>query len=528
MNGYFRLLGGDKGAIEIYPPTEGGEKVNFDELKAYLKKHEIVFDEKEIITVIEKKEQKVVPLLCTVSYTIDEDVSFRISDDSMEAYARFYPPTQEGKGMSADILTREIRLEKLRYGIDMSALDKFLADKQYCTDYLIAKGVGPENGIDGTIEYFFNTDTSARPTVNEDGTVDFHHLNTVVSCKKGDKLARIHPGQDGKPGIDVFGTRYIPQKVNKPRLQYGKDVELSEDGMELYAGMDGHVKLLQGKVCVFTVLEMQDIGPATGNIENFQGNLLIKGNVMAGFKVSATGDIEVKGVIEAADVEAGGQVIVAKGINGSNHATIKAGTNIIAKYVENATLIAEGYIHADCIMNCEANAGESITVDGKKGLIAGGTIRAAQFIEAKKLGSSMGVFTEVQVGTDPKLKRRQEELILRCMSLRKDIERIKPVLVATKQKILNKEKISDEIRAATQIFSRKFVEAEKELGECKLELVNIEDRLKAHSRGYVAVSELAYAGTRIVVASDVMVLKTNYKYCRFMKKDGEVKMVPMN
>ncbi|MBR1893039.1 MAG: DUF342 domain-containing protein, partial [Lachnospiraceae bacterium] len=325
MNGYFELIGGEKGAIKFYPPTDGGEAVDIKELEYYLKKHGIDYNLKDINEAIEKKEEKTVPLICPVSYTIDEDVSFRISDDAMEAYARFYPPTRDGKGIDEEALTREIRLEKLRYGIDMSVLDKFRADKKYCTDYLIAKGVAPVQGIDGVIEYFFNTDTSAKPTVNEDGTVDFYHLNTVVSCKKGDKLAKIRPGQDGTAGVDVYGTKYLPRKVNKPRLSFGKDVVLSEDGMELTAGMDGHVKLLQGKVCVFTVLEMQDIGPATGNIENFQGNLLIKGNVMAGFKVSATGDIEVKGVIESADVEAGGQIIVAKGINGSGHATIKAG-----------------------------------------------------------------------------------------------------------------------------------------------------------------------------------------------------------
>ncbi len=526
MNGYFELIGGEKGAIKFYPPTDGGDAIDIKELEYYLKKHGIDYNLKDINEAIEKKEEKTVPLICPVSYTIDEDVSFRISDDAMEAYARFYPPTRDGKGIDEEALTREIRLEKLRYGIDMSALDKFRADKKYCTDYLIAKGVAPVQGIDGVIEYFFNTDTSAKPTVNEDGTVDFYHLNTVVSCKKGDKLAKIRPGKDGTAGVDVYGTKYLPKKVNKPRLSFGKDVEISEDGMELTAGRDGHVKLLQGKVCVFTVLEMQDIGPATGNIENFQGNLLIKGNVMAGFKVSATGDIEVKGVIESADVEAGGQIIVAKGINGSGHATIKAGTNIIAKYVENAKLIAEGYIHADCLMNCEASAGDSITVTGKKGLIAGGTIRATKYIETKKLGSAMGVFTEAQVGTDPKLKLRHEELIQRRMDLQKDIERIKPILVATKQKILNKEKITDELRQATQAYSQKFVASEKELGEIQKELEAIETKMKDNSHGYVSVSELAYAGTRIMVAADVLVLKNNYKYCRFMKKDGEVKMVP--
>ena len=53
------------------------------------------------------------------------------------------------------------------------------------------------------------------------------------------------------------------------------------------------------------VLEISgDVGPATGNI-NFVGSM-VKGNVKSGFVITADGDVEVYGIVEAAKVEAGG------------------------------------------------------------------------------------------------------------------------------------------------------------------------------------------------------------------------------
>ena len=75
-------------------------------------------------------------------------------------------------------------------GIDEAAVEAYLAKRNYCEDIVIARGKEPVQGKDARIEYFFNTDLSAKPKRNEDGTVDFFHLDTINHCKEGDVLAK--------------------------------------------------------------------------------------------------------------------------------------------------------------------------------------------------------------------------------------------------------------------------------------------------------------------------------------------------
>ena len=58
---------------------------------------------------------------------------------------------------------------------------------------------------DGRIEYFFNTSLNTRPKRNEDGTVDYHNLNTVSMVKQGQKLAQLIAPDLGESGRDVYG-----------------------------------------------------------------------------------------------------------------------------------------------------------------------------------------------------------------------------------------------------------------------------------------------------------------------------------
>jgi len=76
-------------------------------------------------------------------------------------------------------------------------------------------------------------------------------------------------------------------------LPKGKNVEISEDGQSLIAGIDGQVNYIDGKVSVFANYEVPaDVDNSTGNI-SFVGNVIIRGNVLSGFTVEAGGSVEV-------------------------------------------------------------------------------------------------------------------------------------------------------------------------------------------------------------------------------------------
>ena len=69
---------------------------------------------------------------------------------------------------------------------------------------------------------------------------------------------------------------------------------MSQDKLTLTALVDGHVSLADQKVSVSNVYQVKDVGVSTGNID-FEGSVIIAGNVSANFEVKAGGNVVVNG-----------------------------------------------------------------------------------------------------------------------------------------------------------------------------------------------------------------------------------------
>ena len=108
---------------------------------------------------------------------------------------------------------------------------------------------------------------------------------------------------------------YSIDLMKRTTLRFGHNITLSEDRKTLTADVDGHVMLVEGKVFVSNVLEVENVDISTGNIE-YEGSVKVNGNVCTNFSVKAKGNIEVSGVVEGACLEADGNIIIARGMNG--------------------------------------------------------------------------------------------------------------------------------------------------------------------------------------------------------------------
>ena len=179
--------------------------------------------------------------------------------------------------------------------------------------------------------------------------------------------------------------------------------------------MSGHVVLdIDNKVVVSNVLQIDgDIDTSTGDI-TYDGNVIIKGNVNTGYRVDATGNIEIDGVVEGATIIAGGDIVLRRGIQGMNKGYLKAGGNLMTKFIENASVVVRGKIESGSILHSDVISKSEITVRGRKGLLVGGSVRANVLIEAQSIGSNMGSNTKVSVGIDAevqdKIRKLTEEL----------------------------------------------------------------------------------------------------------------------
>ena len=116
--------------------------------------------------------------------------------------------------------------------------------------------------------------------------------------------------------------------------------------------VDGHVSLVDDKVFVSDVYSVEDVSTATGNID-YQGDVEVKGNVCENFSVKTRGNVFVQGVVEGATIEAGGNIVIARGMHGQNKGKLKAGGNVIAKFISAAQVETGGYVEAEQILNAK-------------------------------------------------------------------------------------------------------------------------------------------------------------------------------
>lgn len=286
--------------------------------------------------------------------------------------------------------------------------------------------------------------------------------------------------------------------------------------------MTGHASLVEGKVFVSDVYEVPaDVDTSTGNI-NYDGNVTIKGNVKSGFSVVAEGDVVIDGVVEDARVQAGGQIIVKRGIHGMAKGILHAKGNILCKFIENATVWSGGYIETDSILYSRVSAATEIRVQGKKGFITGGVIQAGRLISAQTIGSEMGSNTSIEVGVDPEKKARFIEVQQIIQQGNKAIAQIKPVLMTYNEKLARGDTLKDETIQYVQQLSNALHAKQRELEQVQAEYEQLHALLLQSSSAKIKVSRTIYAGVTVCISEQSMTLKGNRDHCQLIKNQGEI------
>lgn len=524
MNGYFQLIcEEEKTSVQIFPPRGAGEPVAISELMEYLNGRNIEHDAQILLGAIASKAQTVVVLNNNSHLEERESYKLIISPNKMSAKIRFFSPSLKGEKMTKKELLDDLSFKGIKFGIKEEDIDSFFSARNYCEDILVAEGQEPRHGEDAYIEYYFNTDLKAKPTLKDDGSVDFFHLNTINHCHKDDIIARLFKEDPGEPGMNILGEKVKPRDVKKKVLKYGRNITISEDKLTMISQVDGHVTLVDDKVFVSDVLSVENVDNSTGNID-YEGSVQVNGNVCTNFSVTARGNIEVQGVVEGAFLKSGGDIIIARGINGMNKGILEARGNIIVKFMENTQAIAGGYVSAESILHSSVQAGTEITVSGKRGFITGGKVCATNTVTVKTLGSPMGADTIIEVGADPTVKMRIQDLQKDIAEAAKVTRSVQPLLAATQQKLARGIKLSPEqIQYMKSLIALNQAKT-KEIKDKTEEMENIQDSLVNTAGAQVVVTGIVFPGTRICIGDLSMVVHNEMQYCKFIKSDGDVKM----
>lgn len=529
VNAYFQLIiGNGETKLKIFPGVDGGEMLTIEEVIKYLEKNTIKdYDLKALNkAVISVGDPTEVTVLDKEVFAVNEKLDIKVSEDKKEAVVRFYAPSNIGRILSKEEIIKELNNGKIVFGIDEKVIQNHLFNPKYCHSYVIARGIDPVEGADAYIVYHFDKDIKSKPKVHEDGTVDFHQLENINHVKKGQILATLIPEDTGVPGKDVFGNEIRPKKVIRTILRFGKNIELAQDGLTITSQIDGHVTLEGDRVFVNNVYEVPtDVNTSTGDID-YDGNIIIRGSVRTGFKVRATGNIDVMGVVEAAELHAGGNITIRSGIQGMGKGMLIAKGDVVTNFIESAIVVAEGNINADSVLHSRISAKGVVKILGKNGSIIGGHTRSASLIEAKTIGTSMGTNTIIEVGTDPHVKDRLNQLnkIINEKQIELDkLNQLKKLLEFKKENgTLDRMKKDLLFKSINNISTIK-----EELAHYSNESEELMSKLQINKSAAIKINGEIYPSVKLSISEDFILINEKFHYCQFKNVNGEIKSSPL-
>ena len=192
-------------------------------------------------------------------------------------------------------------------------------------------------------------------------------------------------------------------------------------GSELVATSPGRPVVRGSRIDVLPVFAVEgDLDYSVGNID-FAGDVTVRGDVMPGFSIHATGSVTVYGMTEHATIHAGGDLIL-QGVVGlieaddhgdgmEHEAEIVVGGNLTAQYLHNIAVevAGEAIVNREMV-NCQIVA-DRVELPSK-GRIVGGVTAAKLEIECGTLGSNNGVSTHMQLHA----KRSEGPAVLRGLA----------------------------------------------------------------------------------------------------------------
>ncbi len=434
-----------------------------------------------------------------------------ISADKMEAWLLIFPPVGQGKEADKEMLEEALAGKGITFGIEEELISGIIdASEKYFHIFTAAKGEAAIQGKDGYIVDLYPRVIERKFEVDEHDRVDYASLNLIQNADKGDVICEAVPPTMGVTGSTVLGQKLSAKDGKAVKLPKGRNTEISEDGTKLLALQAGHVEFNSGSFQVKTVMEIDsNVDYTTGNI-NFLGDVHIRGDVCSGFTVRAVGDITVDGVVESGNVEAGGDLIVVKGIVGDRSSVVKAHRDIYAKYLESSIVHAKGNLHTDCILHSDVYCDGEIKVCTGKGVVIGGKIRAARGIEAKIVGSKSGSPTAVKLGGQPCADFEKKLLIKEKEELEKEMAKLeKQPESPSRTKRMNK------IRLDLSVNGMKMGRFEQDMERIKAAL---------EKQGGVRLRcQIAYPGIVLSIGDEKAQLTRETSSCNARLVEGEIK-----
>jgi uncharacterized protein (DUF342 family) len=523
INGSFKLYYENDGVyLEIYPNRGAGTKLDRETITAYVNRKTIrLLNIPEMLVILDAGEGRAQIGPVQSEIILGEDVEVDLGENDMEGLIKFLPPDKGGSQIALHEVKDRIRKRGIVFGLDEQALAQALSEKNYGKSYVVAKGLEPVNGTDGYLQFHVNIQArSYAPKESGQGRIDYKTLDQFEPVKEGQLLVTRHPATPGVLGRTVRGNELKPHSGKEAVLPRSKNALMNETKSALYAKASGMVEFVNNVLTVSNVYTVKgDCDLSVGNID-FDGSVVIGGNVISGLVIKATGSVTISGVVEGSEIIAGGNIELKTGMQGMDKGRLVAGGTITAQFIERSSVTAGVDVLSDSVIHCTVEAGRSLIMKGRRGNLMGGNIRVTSEVIAKVIGSTMHMQTAIEVGLVPQKRTRLIFLTGERQRIQEELEKLNKLELYLSRGGANmtKENADKILRSAKE---SKYQNAQL-LEEYTEEINRLEYESNNATGGRVHVLDTAYPGTRITIASGTYRVIEPVTYATFKYREGEV------
>jgi len=446
----------------------------------------------------------------------------RIADDKTEAWLYLCAP-EEGTRYEKPEIIRYLQLNGVVAGINESHVAAMCKKKIYEREVKIASSEKGDPGNAGRFEFFFNTE-KPKPEIRKDGTVDYRSMSLVQNAEEGQLLAVYHPAVQGTAGRDVTGAFEKANTYKELRPLTGKGISNDEDPNKYYAAKAGKIEYDgDNKLSVVEVYEVQGgCDYANNALVDFNGDVIIHGNVEAGVTIHAGKSLTVDGVVESANITAGGTVCLKRGMQGAGKGAIIAGGDIFTEFIEYANVSAGGSVQSNVILNSKVTAGDQITLTGKKGLIAGGYVHAMMGVSCQNAGNMSEIKTGIHVGVMPEIMEKRIEVNEQYNKLNQELDEV----AAGMAKILRVRQQTGELNEQLQAHLNDLKVRKNQIYvKCmtaKRQADELENTILKSREAKIKISGNIYKGTVISIDDNRMVINRDTSFMEYSAQNGVI------
>ncbi|MFC7061184.1 DUF342 domain-containing protein [Halobacillus seohaensis] len=404
-------------------------------------------------------------------------LQIQISKDKMEAYIDIPSETPTGE-LTDEYIRALLKKNKVSFGINDEVIHRLVNDMPSCHfPEVIAIGRDPVDGVDGEVKFVVDF----QHAVDNKEKTNFRDILRIPSVEEDERLAYIIEPTEGTHGKNVFGEN-IPASNGKPsRVKAGENVTFKRKNSSFYAKISGQLNFNKPTIQIQPLYEVQgDLDLHTGNL-NFVGSIVIRGNVPSGYKIDAKGDVTIHGLVEGAEISAGGSIHISEGIVGLNKGFISAGGDIRVGYLNQAQveagqdiIVQNSILHSQCVVKN--------SVFCQSGNIIGGSISAGFSIISKDVGNRMSTLTTLSLGMNEKVEKKRRSLIAQHKKKEDEVQKLERIGTLLDAKRDNASGLSskERITALRQRNSLQHVNEEidmitEELEELESLLGNLDD-----------------------------------------------------